>query len=55
MPWGKVNILRGHSIGHSKQKKKKDMYSCPIPNCLRDRAITLYSLKIFDQKDYISY
>jgi hypothetical protein len=29
---GKVNILGGHSIDHSKQKKK-----------VRDRAISLYS------------
>jgi hypothetical protein len=27
---GKVNILGGHSIGHS--KKKVCMYMCPIPN-----------------------
>jgi hypothetical protein len=27
---GKVNILGGHSISHSKQKMC--MYTCPIPN-----------------------
>jgi hypothetical protein len=42
---GKVNILGGCSIGHSKQKKKKKvyMYMCPIPNGFRDRTISLYS------------
>jgi hypothetical protein len=30
VPGGKVNILGGHSIGHSKQKLY--MYMCPIPN-----------------------
>jgi hypothetical protein len=35
IPGGKVNILGGHSIGHSKQKK------C-IFTCVRDRAISLY-------------
>jgi hypothetical protein len=30
---GKVNIVGGHSTGHSKQKKKKVyMYMCPIRN-----------------------
>jgi hypothetical protein len=33
---GKVNILGGHSIGHSKQKT---LYEHPIPNGFRDRAI----------------
>jgi hypothetical protein len=28
---GKVNVLGGHSIGHSKQKVYKLM--CPIPHC----------------------
>jgi hypothetical protein len=41
LPGGKVNILGGHSIGHSKQKVY--MYMCPIPNGFRDRAISLYS------------
>jgi hypothetical protein len=36
---GKVNILGGHSIGHSKQKVY--VYICPIPNGFRDRAISL--------------
>jgi hypothetical protein len=27
---GRVNILGGHSIGHSKQVYR---YICPIPNC----------------------
>jgi hypothetical protein len=36
---GKVSILGGQSIGHSKQKMY--MYMCPIPNGVRDRAISL--------------
>jgi hypothetical protein len=40
VPGGKVNILGGHSIGHS--KKKVWMYMCPIPNDFKDRAISLY-------------
>jgi hypothetical protein len=38
---GKVDVLRGHSIGHS--KKKLYMYMCPILNGFLDRAISLYS------------
>jgi hypothetical protein len=41
VPRGKVNILGGHSIDHSKQKVY--VYMCPIPNGFRDRAISLYS------------
>jgi hypothetical protein len=37
VPGGKVNILGGHTIGHS--KKKIYMNMCPIPNSFRDRAI----------------
>jgi hypothetical protein len=37
VPGGKVNILRGHRIGHSKQKLY--MYMCPIPNGFRDKAM----------------
>jgi len=38
VPGGKVNILGGHSIGHSKQNYiHVNMY--PIPNGFRDRAI----------------
>jgi hypothetical protein len=39
VPGGNINILGGHSIGHSKQKVY--MYMCPIPNGVRDRAILL--------------
>jgi hypothetical protein len=39
VPGGKVNILGSHSIGHSKQKVY--MYTCPIPNSFRDRAVSL--------------
>jgi hypothetical protein len=33
---GKVNILGGHSIGHSKQR---NIYICPIPNDFHDSAM----------------
>jgi hypothetical protein len=49
VPQEKVNILGGHSIGHSKQKLC--MYMCPIPNGFRDRAISLYISKIIDKKE----
>jgi hypothetical protein len=38
---GKINILVGNTIGHS--KKKVFMYMCPLPNGFRDRAISHYS------------
>jgi hypothetical protein len=41
VPGGKVNILGGHSIGHSKQKNTICMYMCPITNGFRNRAISL--------------
>jgi hypothetical protein len=41
VPVGKISILGGHSIGHSKQKNS--IYKCPIPNGFRDAAISLYS------------
>jgi hypothetical protein len=44
----KVNVLGGHSIGHS--KKNLYMYVCPIPNGFWDRDISLYSSKIVDKK-----
>jgi hypothetical protein len=54
VPGGKVSILGGHNISHSKQKKKKVyIYMCPIPNGFRDRAISLYSYKIVDKKDIL--
>jgi hypothetical protein len=33
--------------------KKIYMYTCPIPNRFRDRAISLYSSKIVDQKEIL--
>jgi hypothetical protein len=48
---GRVNILRGHSIGHSKHKVY--MYMCPIPIGFRDIAISLYSSKIIDKKEIL--
>jgi hypothetical protein len=51
VPGGKVNILGGHSIGHSKQKVY--MYVCLIPKDFRDRAISLYSSKIVDKKEIL--
>jgi hypothetical protein len=47
-PGGKVNILGGHSDGHSKQVLY--MYLCPIPNDFRDSDVSLYSCKIVDKK-----
>jgi hypothetical protein len=52
VPEGKVTILGGHSIGHSKQNKVY-MYMCPITNGFRDRAISLYSSEIIDKKDIL--
>jgi hypothetical protein len=51
VPGRKVNILGGQSIGHSKQKVY--MYMCPIPNCFRDRAISLYSSESVDKKEIL--
>jgi hypothetical protein len=51
VPGGKVSILGGHIIGHSKQNMY--MYMCPIPNCFRDRAISLYTFRIFYKKEMI--
>jgi hypothetical protein len=45
---GNVNILGGHSIGHSKQKLC--MYKCHIANGFWYRAISLYSCKIVDKE-----
>jgi hypothetical protein len=47
-PGGKVSILGGHSIGHSKQN---EMY--PIPNGFRDRAISLQISKIVDNGEIL--
>jgi hypothetical protein len=33
--------------------KKVYMYTCPIPNGLRDRAISLYSSKYVDKKEIL--
>jgi hypothetical protein len=51
VPGGKVNILGGHRIGHSKQKLYTQM--CAIPNILRNRAISPYSSKIVDKKEIL--
>jgi hypothetical protein len=51
VPEGRVNILGGHRIGHSKQKVY--MHMCPIPNGFRDRAISLYSSKIVNKKEIL--
>jgi hypothetical protein len=40
VPGGKVNILEGHSIGHSKQNSV-------IPNGFRNSAVALYSSLIW--------
>jgi hypothetical protein len=49
---GKVNILGGHSVGHSKQRSVY-MYMCPIPNTFRDRDISHYSSKTVDKKEIL--
>jgi hypothetical protein len=51
VPGRKLNILGGHSIGHSEQKVY--MYMCPIPNGFRNRAISLYNSKIVDKKQIL--
>jgi hypothetical protein len=51
VPGRKVNIVGGHSIGHSQQNLY--MYMCPISNGFRDRAISLYSSKIVDKKEIL--
>jgi hypothetical protein len=43
--------MRGHNIGHSKQKLY--VHLCPISNVSRDRAILLYSSKIVDKKEML--
>jgi hypothetical protein len=45
-----VNILGGHSIGHSKQVY---MYMCPTPNGFQETASSLYSSEIVDKKDIL--
>jgi hypothetical protein len=52
VPRGNVNILGGHSIGHSKQNIVY-IYTCPIPNGFRGRVISLHSSKIVDNKQII--
>jgi hypothetical protein len=52
VPRGKVNIMEGHSIGHSKQKMYT--YKCPILNGFQYRDISLYSSKIVDKKEILS-
>jgi hypothetical protein len=39
VPGGKVNILGGHNIGHSKQKEC--VYMSPNPNGFRDTFISM--------------
>jgi hypothetical protein len=45
---GKVNILGGRSIGHSKQKVY--MYMSPIPKSFRDRAMDVIA-RIKERQD----
>jgi hypothetical protein len=51
VPGGKVNILGGHSIGHSKQKIVYVHVSYSEP--FRGRSFTLYSFKIVDKKEIL--
>jgi hypothetical protein len=60
-PGGKVNILRGHSMGHSKQKKKCickcvlfwtvpeiELFYCTVPKLLiRKRYYVLFLIPVF--------
>jgi hypothetical protein len=52
VPRGKINILGGHSIGHSKQKRVY-MYVCPIPNgtvpklLIRKRYYVLFPIPVY--------
>jgi hypothetical protein len=39
VPGGKVNILGGPSIGHSKKLLYMYEYMCPIPKGFRDRGV----------------
>jgi hypothetical protein len=57
VPGGKANFLGGHDIGHSKHKYVQNIYTymSPILNGFRDRAISLYSSKIFDKRYYVLY
>jgi hypothetical protein len=54
-PGGKLHILGGHSIGHSKQRRKRNVYKYiyPIPNGFRDRVISLYSSKTVDTQEIL--
>jgi hypothetical protein len=49
VPGGKVNILGGHTTRHSKQN-----FMCPLIIGFRDKAISLCSSKIADNKDILS-
>jgi hypothetical protein len=42
VPEGKVTILGGHSMGHSKQ----NMYVCSIPNGFRDEQHAMSSHEV---------
>jgi hypothetical protein len=53
VPRGKVNIVGGHSIGHTKQKKNVYMYMCSIPKGFWDTDISLYSSKIVDKEEIL--
>jgi hypothetical protein len=51
VPGGKVSILGGDNIGHS--RKKNYMCMCPIPNGFQDSVISLYSSKIVNKKELL--
>jgi hypothetical protein len=48
---GKVIILGGYSVGHSKQKRV--YVHASLPNGFQDRAISLYSSKTVDKKEIL--
>jgi hypothetical protein len=51
VPGGKVNVLGGHSIGHSKQEGIHVHVSYAEQS--RDRAVSLYRCKIVDKKEIL--
>jgi hypothetical protein len=53
VPGGKVSILGGNGIGHSKQNSVHYIYMSPISNRFRDRAISRYSSKIVDKEEIL--
>jgi hypothetical protein len=49
-PEGKLSIVRGHSIGQSKQKEKLYIYMYPIPNGFQDETMDVIT-RIKERQD----